>query len=165
MLKLSKNPITQLDLYLEDIKPVSINRAYYRNGSLTTESRFYRDRFHCLLNKYFQEITNFNTEIADIKNPHIALNINIETPAHLLFKKDSLIYSNLAGDMNNYTKLIEDFLFQFRYRGRLTTAGTPYHILHLDDRFVKEGSSKQEPSPTDTWNIRLYITAYSLEAL
>lgn len=150
-------------LNLVDIKPISINRAYYRNGNLTTESRHYRDKFHILLNNESSKVKSLNKALESIEYPHIDLSITVETPKKLLFKKGTLTYSHLSGDMNNYTKLIEDFLFQHRYRGRLTSLGTPYHIIRIDDRFVKSGSSLQIPSPSDTWNLTITISIHKLE--
>ena len=75
-----------IELVLEDIKPISINAAYYKNRFFKTATRQYRKAFLEGLLKYQEELKEFNKSFKKEENI-LVMKVVIETPYNLFFKK------------------------------------------------------------------------------
>lgn len=150
--------MTDIRLELLNIKPISINVAYYRNGNLKTATRQYRYKFLKALLPYQKQLKAFS-EAFDHTKHVVGLNILIQTPKHRFFTKSLPTRVNAqGGDAGNYEKLITDFLTSPKYtRDDGKYIDEPMSNVNIDDKHVKAITIDQEPQNNDKWNLILHL--------
>lgn len=154
----------EMSIKLNYIKPVSINKAYYKNGNLTTLSRQFRYKFLKGLLDYQDQLKQFKKAFDETRHI-IGLNIIIETPEELFFTKSSpRKISNRAGDAGNYEKLITDFLTNPKYCTDKYVHESMVNV-GIDDRFVKSLTIDQMPVEGNDWNIAIYLELIEFEEM
>lgn len=140
------------DIILTDIKPISINKAYYKNNKvLTKDARAFRYKFLSQLLNFQDDLKAFRLAF-DRKEHIIELMITIETPWSLYFVKGDPKegISRRGGDAANYEKLITDFLTNEKYcRDDKKYIEKPMINVGIDDQFCKLVSISQIPTVID----------------
>lgn len=168
------------------LRPVSINDAYYRAGQLKTASRKYRYELLSQLLVYKDEIKAFRTEALDLINNHsqvvggrsyatYALKLKIVhlVPKDLYFTKQGQM-SMRAGDVSNLIKLLEDFIFNTRYcEPACKETGKPAFELQdgqyatnigIDDRFIQTITTSKLPYNGDRWQIEIIVSVEPIKS-
>jgi Holliday junction resolvase RusA-like endonuclease len=151
------------------VKPVSINDAYYRAGQLKAGSRQYRYELLTQLLAFKESIISFREQALDlINNAGYALNLHIVhlVPNDTFYNKKGQI-SMRSGDTDNYSKLLQDFLFNPRYCSdsasyskdnfTLKDDQKPYNI-GIDDRFIQTIVATKQPHAGDRWQIEIKVS-------
>lgn len=170
---MSKLPNTiQFNLVL---RPVSINDAYYRAGQLKTGARKYR---HELLNQllvYKDEIQAFRANAIElINNNNYALKLEIVhmVPNETFYTVKGQM-SMRAGDTDNYTKLLQDFLLNPRYCEESDSYykdsfelqnGTRPMNIGIDDRFVQTIVASKVPTDSDRWQVQVTCSVLPIQS-
>lgn len=119
----------KINFKLEDCRPFSINRAYYKNRGITRECRLWRQTIisaakpHIPLFKEFRE--SFDPQINGI-----FIHITHHIPFHKFYTKKGDI-SIQSMDLTNVEKLLVDILFDARFydRGELDN-------INLNDKYI-----------------------------
>lgn len=153
----------KLDLVL---RPVSINDAYYRAGQLKAGARKYRHELLNQLLKYKSEIQAFRAkalELINNNNHSLKLEIVHMVPNDTFYTVKGQM-SMRAGDTDNYTKLLQDFLLNPRYceesesynkdSFELQNGTKPFNI-GIDDRFVQTIVASKVPCNSDRWQVQI----------
>lgn len=144
------------------IKPVSVNSAYYkRNMSLTKEARGCRNSFHTQLYEYKSQFETFNSNLSLILRQGYGIKLEIThfVPEKLFYTKEGNI-SRRSGDTSNYTKVLQDFLFNMRLVGRKTLNDTDYQLVLCDDQYITENHDKMVPTDGLKWTIKFKVSLY-----
>lgn len=143
-------------------KPVSINKAYYaKRKVLNSDSRAFRETFM----QQLQESSNSNI-LSDVQNNFnrkkhsLKINITIQVPLDVFITKAGYI-SRKGGDVDNFLKLILDFLTNERYNNRIFNCGNCTN-LNIDDQYVTDLNIRKIASPDKYWYILIGITPIPL---
>jgi len=144
-----------ISLTIPNIKPVSINRAYYkRNKQLTKESRAYRTQFLQSIQNNLEDMLKFNKSF-DKATDALEIELTYQIPFKKFYAKQGHI-SRLSGDVDNYIKLTLDFLLNEKYfdvDDRLEDQKC--YNLGIDDQFITQITAKKEPA--DDWAIKIRV--------
>lgn len=152
---------------LIEYSPISVNSAYYkRNSSLTREARVARDRFHDALSEYSDQFLAFNSSLPAFldKGYGLCLEFTHHVPKGLFWTCEGHI-SLRAGDVSNYTKVQQDFLFSSRYIGRRTVNDNEYQIIRADDKYIVKNIDTKKPSNKKSWHLEIKISLVGPEDL
>lgn len=156
--------ILQLKLkYGKPVLPVSTNKSHYKSGRLTQEARDYRTATFDQLRAYKAELAAFK-QYADntMDNNKTCLKLNIR---HYMdngryFTKAGKM-SKTAGDADNYTKLLQDFLFNERY----TEATHAITNIAINDAFIKNCNATIIPHNSREWLIHITVEVINIADL
>lgn len=146
-----------LQFSVEDAKPVSINKAYFkRSNTLTKLAREYRRKLLDQISPLEPEFQKFRDQF-NPKTDALAVSLTFGIPHDLFYKQDGAI-SMRSGDVDNYIKLTLDFLFNEKYWGaenRLTDPEALSYNVCIDDRFIRSLNVKKVPSNNYTIDVRI----------
>lgn len=148
-------PVYELSIRISGAKPVSINKAYYKsNSNLTTVARQFRYKFLKQLLDYQDQLLAFNKTF-DPNKYSLELQVAVEIPeSHFWTAKGHV--SNRSGDVDNYLKLIIDFLTNEKYCTNQYVDEDMVNVA-IDDRYITSIWATKEPSPDKRWNIQLTL--------
>lgn len=147
-------------------RPISINSAYYKAGQFKTETRLYRSQVLRQILQYRDNIEAFKKQMyKKLKTNQYALNMRIEhlVPEDIFYTKDGKM-SMRAGDVDNYTKLLQDFLTSHKYSSE--NINKPFFLdadersisLDIDDRFIQSSKATKVPYKGDRWQIEVVFS-------
>lgn len=151
-MKPSLYPAYDLNIRIERAKPVSVNKAYYKsNNNLTVVARQFRYKFLKGLLPYQDTIKAFNKTFDPTKHS-LELQVAVEVPKTHMWTANGHV-SARGGDVDNYMKLIIDFLTNQKYC-------TDKYVMemsnvNIDDRFVTSLWATKEESPDGEWNLQI----------
>ena len=157
-----------LEILIRGIKPISVNDAYYRAGNFNAKARAYRAAFLTQLIKCRGELDSFRASANTLieKKSH-CLNMTIvhNIPEDQFYTKDGRMNAH-AGDVDNYTKLIQDFLCDHKYSE--TNVKKPFYIdkegqsrsvnLDMNDKLIQASVAIKLPSASTVWVIQVRVT-------
>lgn len=149
-----------LSIYVPNCKPVSVNRAYYKRArTLTKEARTFRMKFLHELRAHASQFKEFR-EAFDPNIHSLGLDVSIEIPESIFFTNKGPI-SNLSGDLDNYLKLIIDFLTNKKYDcDKYLDRGSN---LAIDDRFFTYICASKVPVDRKEWGIMIELQLITLK--
>lgn len=158
--------------YNKPILPVSTNKSHYKIGTLTKESRAYRNSTFMQLIpikeqlKTFREYALNRVESSNPAKYCIQLVIKHYIPSSRFYTLKGKM-SKTAGDADNYTKLLQDFLFNERYMAKEYTCndGSMACNLAINDAFIKQCNASMQPHDADDWVIRLNVSIIAIADL
>lgn len=144
------------------VKPVSTNSAYYRyKKSLNATAREYRESFMQQLQTSSSQFILKDIQSKFNKKKHsLSVSVNIQIPRKIILTKAGYL-SRKGGDIDNYQKLLLDFLTNERYNKRLFLCGICYN-LNIDDQFISILTSKKSVSTDASWYILIDIKVIDL---
>jgi len=154
-------------------KPISINKAYYkRNNALTKEARQFRNDVFIALSRpeNKSQLEAFNAIIDESleEGYGVVLDLIHQVPYDIYFTNNGDI-SMRSGDVDNYTKVLQDFLFNQNYtQGKKvyhTSDGDLYYNVGCDDRFIVLNRAVKIPMNVDRWQIKVRISLIALKDL
>jgi len=135
-------------------KPVSINKAHYRNKTLTVLARQYREivwkELTLMKNEVQQFRNNFNKEKHGLE-----VSVTVFTPVkkYYLQGNKNLGVSSMKFDLGNLLKLLDDFVLNERYAEK----GAP--VVGIDDRWILQYKDlRAVPHNSDQWVVEYSLT-------
>lgn len=150
------------------VKPVSINKAYIRGGSvLSKDARQYKKRLLIAMaatSGLSDALKAFKKEF--IKTKHqLDVSITILVPRPIYMTNKGYI-SRKGGDIDNFLKLTTDILFCPKLVGHKFPKLDHYDILNIniDDQYIARLDSKKVPSD-EGWGIQLEANITPLKEL
>lgn len=158
-----------IKLYFKDIKPLSVNAAYYRNRKFNEKARQFRAKFLTQLYSQIQVLKPIKDSF-DPTRHCLVYSFKFYIPNEFYFTKAGKL-SHRSGDLDNFLKLIIDFLSNTKYNsdwlrsksaseralyGSLTSIGN----LGIDDKVIQELHTEKLPS--DSYSIEVSISIKDL---
>lgn len=139
-----------------DIKPVSVNHAYYKySNTLTTASREQRKAMHKVMMddgiqkafKQLRETFKPNEDGLEVSIVHYVPKGKFRAKAGHL--------SRMGGDVDNIIKQVLDFVFNQKVRNGVTAYP---HCVGIDDINIIRLISEKKPSDDDKHSIKVSIS-------
>jgi len=144
------------------VKPLSINSAYYKNRQYTNAARAYREDFLLQLQSdYNQKQLKSFTKLFNKSKHCIDTTYEFFYPKAKLFTKAGHI-SSRSCDLTNIEKLPQDFIFNTKYLER-EIDGVLINNLNLDDVFITALHSFKRLSTDNKYYLFVTIKLLSLE--
>ena len=145
-------------IVLKGFRPISINRAYYRNRKLTEEARRIRASILCQLQSQLNKLHDIKSQF-DPKKHYLTISYTLYYPIDQFFTKSRQI-SNRSQDVDNCLKLITDCICSTKYNTdwlksrtkrykHLYSSITTLDNLAIDDRFIADLSALKRPTKGD----------------
>lgn len=154
---------------ITNVKPISINIAYYKTRKvLSLEGRRFRKRLLLSIN-HNKEIIKSLRDIRDTFDKHkhyLDFDITILIPKDKFYTNKGYI-SRQSGDLDNFLKLLTDFICNEKNAGLAFSGGKHPEItnLSLDDQFICDYMARKRPSFNNSYHIDISIQIRDLNEL
>lgn len=165
-------------LCFTDLKPISINSAYYRNRKITEKARIFRSKFLIQLQSQLSTLKEIQDKFDPLKHC-LAFSFTFGIPNEYFFTKKGTL-SHRSQDLDNCLKLIIDFVCNTRYdttwllnrfpkEKRLFGSLKQLGNLAIDDKVIQEIYATKVPDSAYTITISIDLlnlpSPYSLYEL
>lgn len=161
--------ITTFNFRISNVKPISVNKAYYKTKKvLTLEGRRFRKRL-LLSIAHSEEIKAGLAALSsqfDKEKHYLAFDVTFLIPKGLFYTKNNYI-SRMSGDLDNQLKLLTDFLCNEKNANRRFSGGKHPKIVNLgiDDQFIADYTARKRESHNPDYHLDISISLVPLEVL
>jgi len=144
------------------MKPYSLNKAFYKNRTLTQATRKYREEFLLCLQSDYNK--NYLDAISKAFNPSkhaLSVSFIFYSPKEIFFTKQGQV-SNRSQDLDNCLKLPIDFICNKKYQDRVLQ-GVKISNLGIDDRYIIDIQAKKRASLNGEYLILVEFSILDLQ--
>ena len=160
-------------IVLKGFRPMSINRAYYRNRKLTEEARKVRASILCQIQPQLKQLHDIKSQFDPLKH-YLAFSYKLYYPMDIYYTKKGQV-SARSQDIDNCLKLLTDCICNDKYNTKWLKLRTPrYKALYksvsaldnlgIDDRYIVDLSAVKLPTKGD-YRVEVEISLKSLSEL
>lgn len=168
-----------IKLILPDIKPFSVNNAYYRNRKHNAQARKWRATVLKSLLPYKADFERLRAAFDPSKHS-LFVSITVYYPSKKFFVQSKPTKGQLSAktmDLTNTEKLLIDLIFHPKFSSntwlkerkgqeiRLYESLSELCNLAIDDRFISDLKSEKRPNNDETYRTEVRISLVPLSSL